>query len=473
MKNILLCCNAMGIGGVETVILNQVLAFTSKNYNVYVVAERGEYTQKVEELGGNFIEIEFPEENNIDIDRVNKIVEIIKQKNITEIHIHKYQCIPTVLTAALMTNTPYFAYEHGIKDTKKYYTWNYPIYNSLFPIYFENAYKIIAITPNVANRTKNEYKLSDEKYAIVHNGIDFNVYYNDNPNYSNNIKKILIISRINTEKLTTVFNGIEVFNEIFRLNNEARLTIVGGGNSEKELKDYLRKNNLEYTENNEKNAIVSIEGKQTDIIKYLKETDLLLGVDRCVLEAISMKVPAIITGYDGIKGLVSKDNINIAMEENFSGFNMSTITKEEYIKDILFLKNNRKKIIEEVYEVAKEKLDCYKNYINICENQDTQFDFIGLFNLLKEKENFIINQSEDIKKKYEWIQKLENKNEELLKEIKKTTEKNVDIEEKNKKIKQELDCVNKEITDIYNSKRWKIAEKINGIFHRKIDKEKK
>ena len=167
MKNILLCCNAMGIGGVETVILNQVLAFTSKNYNVYVVAERGEYTEKVEELGGNFIEIEFPEENNIDIDRVNKIVEIIKQKNITEIHIHKYQCIPTVLTAALMTNTPYFAYEHGIKDTKKYYTWNYPIYNSLFPIYFENAYKIIAITPNVANRTKNEYKLSDEKYFVM------------------------------------------------------------------------------------------------------------------------------------------------------------------------------------------------------------------------------------------------------------------------------------------------------------------
>lgn len=38
MKNILLCNNAMGIGGVETVILNQITAFTRRGYNVYVVA---------------------------------------------------------------------------------------------------------------------------------------------------------------------------------------------------------------------------------------------------------------------------------------------------------------------------------------------------------------------------------------------------------------------------------------------------
>ena len=42
MKNILLCCNKMGIGGVETVILNQIVAFKSRGYNVYVMAEEGE-----------------------------------------------------------------------------------------------------------------------------------------------------------------------------------------------------------------------------------------------------------------------------------------------------------------------------------------------------------------------------------------------------------------------------------------------
>ena len=138
MKNILLCDNAMVIGGVETVILNQITAFTKKGYNVYVVAGKGIYSDKVEELGGHFIECEFPEENDINTDRINKIVEIIKNKQITEIHIHKYQCILSVMPAALITGVPYFAYDHVIKDTSKYYTWNYPIYKIMFPIYFNS-----------------------------------------------------------------------------------------------------------------------------------------------------------------------------------------------------------------------------------------------------------------------------------------------------------------------------------------------
>ena len=71
MKNILLCNNAMGIGGVETVILNQITAFTRRGYNVYVVAGKGIYSDKIEELGGKYIEFDFPEENDIDEKKVN------------------------------------------------------------------------------------------------------------------------------------------------------------------------------------------------------------------------------------------------------------------------------------------------------------------------------------------------------------------------------------------------------------------
>ena len=186
MKNILLCNNSMGIGGVETVILNQITAFRRKGFNVFVIAGKGAYSDKVKELGGNYIEFEFPEENEIDSKKIEKIVEIIKEKQITEIHIHKYQCIPTVMLAAFITKIPYFAYEHGIRDTKKYYTWKYPLYKTLFPIYFKNAYKIIAITPKVAEFTQKEYKIQKDKYVIVHNGIDFEKYMNLEPKYSGN-----------------------------------------------------------------------------------------------------------------------------------------------------------------------------------------------------------------------------------------------------------------------------------------------
>ena len=167
MENILLCNNAMEIGGVETAILNQVIAFSRKGYNVYVIAQKGKYANEVEKLGGRFIEFDFPAENKIDEDKVLKLVKIIRENNINEIHIHKYQCIPTVMTAAFITNTPYLAYEHGIIDTRDYYTWNYPLYKRLFPIYFNNAYKIIAITPTVAERTQKLYDIAKEKYEII------------------------------------------------------------------------------------------------------------------------------------------------------------------------------------------------------------------------------------------------------------------------------------------------------------------
>ena len=45
----------------------------------------------------------------------------------------------------------------------------------------------------------------------------------------------------------------------------------------------------------------------------------------------TMKVPVVVTGYNGINGLITKENINLALEENFSGDNMEVITAEECV----------------------------------------------------------------------------------------------------------------------------------------------
>ena len=176
--------------------------------------------------------MEIPEGNTINVDRINKLVQTIKEKQITEIHIHKYQCIPTAMPAALISGIPYFAYEHGIRDTRKYYTWNYPIYKKLFPIYFKNAYKIIAITPKVAEFTQKS------KYEIVHNGIDFNIYNNENPNYEGEIKKAVIISRFYNEKINTILEGIEIFSKLLETYPTAKLEIVGGGEEKEKIDTY-------------------------------------------------------------------------------------------------------------------------------------------------------------------------------------------------------------------------------------------
>ena len=457
MKNILLCNNAMGIGGVETVILNQITAFIKKGYNVYVTAGKGIYSDKIEELGGKFLEFDYPEENEINKTRINKLVKIIKENQISEIHIHKYQCVPTTMIAAFITQTPYFAYEHGIRDTKKYYTWNYPLYKILFPIYFSNAYKIIAITPRVAEINQKEYGITPEKYEIIHNGIDFEEYMNKTPNYTASLNNIYIISRISEEKFFTILSGIDIFKRILRNNSNATLSIIGDGEKLETLEKYLEKDNLLA------NGQAKMLGAKNNIKEYLEKADLLLGVDRCVLEAIAMKVPAVITGYEGIKGLVDKENINKALEENFSGDNLKTITIEQCIEEIYKLKEEKKQIIEDNYAVAREKLDCFKNYINIPENSKINFNWVELFKILEHQEAIIQEQSKDIKAKYDWIQKIEAENKELHTkkgELEESAKKAEQLKEKNAKMTQELE-------EVYNSKRWKYTEKLSNFFHNK------
>lgn len=461
MKNILICSNAMGIGGVETVILNQIVSFVKKGYKVYVTAKSGAYSKKVNELGGTFIEFEFPEENQINKERVNKLVKIIKEKQITEIHNHKYQCIPTVLTACFITNIPYFTYEHGIKDSKPFYTWNYPIYKELFPIYFKNAYKIIAITPMVADVTKKEYKFSEDKYKIIHNGIDFNEFNNETPNYNNKIEKVFIVTRIDKEKVNPIYNGIKIFKKLLEKFPSAKLYIIGDGNAKNEIIEYLNKENLPNSYKSEKETTVNLLGAKSNIKDYLKTADLLLGIGRCALEAVAMKVPVIITGYEGIKGLITPKNMEIAIEENFLGINMPTISDEQCIKEIENLKENKKDILETVYSYSKDKLDCYKNYINIPEEVELQVDWFQILNIIEKNRNTIEEQSKDIKAKYEIIQKKYEETESLTLEKQQIEEEKLKIEkqlqEKNEKLEEEL-------KNVYNSKRWRYTEKISKIF---------
>lgn len=477
MKNILLCNDLMGIGGVETAILNQISAFVGKGHNVYVIAKKGEYSKRVEELGGVFIECEYLEENKIDFEKVNKIVNIIRKNNISEIHIHKYQCVPNTMLAAFITNVPYLAYEHTVWDTKEYYKWKYPIYKVLFPIYFNNAYKIICITPKTIELTKNEYDIEEEKYLVVHNGIDFNEYINTEIKGNNKSREIYIISRFSEEKKIPIIEGIEIFQEIFKNDNKAKLYIIGDGEKKEDIIQYLEQNNLKYSDSLDESPIIFL-GKKTNIKDYLKKADLVLGVDRCILEAIAMKVPAIITGYDGIKGLVNKENINMALDENFSGDNLKSITKEECMKQLLKLEENKESIVNDNYNVAIEKLDCYKNYINIPDGTKINFNWVNLFSIIEGQVDLIEQQYVDIKGKYDWIQNIEKENEKIKIEKKQLYKENEELiakskiekeelEEKQKNIIEEKNQIKKELEEVYNSKRWRIVERINKIFRGK------
>ena len=42
------------------------------------------------------------------------------------------------------------------------------------------------------------------------------------------------------------------------------------------------------------------------------DNDIVIGLDRCILEAIATKRIAVISGYENITEIVTKDNIEVA-----------------------------------------------------------------------------------------------------------------------------------------------------------------
>ena len=214
MKNkaILICLEKLGVGGVETSVFNQSLAFKEKGYEVIVLAQKGIYTEKLTSKGITCIDFEFNLGNEIDIDRTSQIVEIIKKYNVGQVHIHQFPCLLSAFPACIITNTPYLAFVHSrLTNDFDWYINTFSLYKRLFKFYFDNAYKIITLNYGAIELNTKYFNTNKEKYKVLKNSISFNEYISNTEVID--INNFMVISRIAPEKIIPIQNGIKLFIE--------------------------------------------------------------------------------------------------------------------------------------------------------------------------------------------------------------------------------------------------------------------
>ena len=446
MKNILICLERMDIGGVETSVLNQVMEYKRRGIKPIVISKTGIFTDILKENNIDYEEIEFPLENNIDINRINKIIEIIDKYKVEQVVINQLPCILSVLPACIIKEIPYVAYVHtafhtikpGENNVYDWYERTYPFFKDLLKIYFENASKIIAISKEAAKYVKERYNINKDKFLVLKNSINLNEYKSSNN--ENKKEKWVLISRLSNEKLQSVKNGIDLF-DIYNNPNKI-LTIVGDGDKRKELEEYanskISKDKIKFL------------GASNNVKDIIDANDIALGLDRVMLEALAMKKIAVLIGYDNLKQVITKENIEIEANEGFCGESLERTSTKELAKFIEDENIN----VEDNYEFIKENLNIEKN--------------IYLEEPIKP------NYTKTILKIFELIQKLQEDKLELEKEI--LNLKNIDNNELEKlkqdldKKEQEIKSVNEEkekifneLQSLYNSKRFKIVNNIAKI----------
>ena len=246
-KNILICIEQLSSGGVETAVLNRSIAFIEKGYNVFIACADGIYRRKAEEIGIKWINFEYKLENNLNVDCVKNMINIIKDNNIGQVHIHHFPCLIYAGLACGIVNVPYNVYIHTeVVDVYKWFIYHFNIHKELMRNLVSCAYRIIAVTYKAAENNKDFFEIEDEeKYIVERNSIDFTNY--SSKSKVTDFKRFLIVSRMAEGKYTSIKNGIDLFLKYADKHKERKvvLTIVGDGAMREQIHQYVTENNKE------------------------------------------------------------------------------------------------------------------------------------------------------------------------------------------------------------------------------------
>lgn len=394
-RNILMCNEQLNIGGVETAVLTMCKGYIKAGCNVFVAAKDGIFREQLESIGVKILDLEYELLNRIPYEKMDELKRFCIDNEINEIHIHQYPCILYWLPICMELNIPYVAYIHSIVlGTPQWFMKDFPIYRTILPIFFDNASKILCISENSKAEIQSLFKIDENKYKIVHNCLCMDDFV-----ATGKVEKVtnfIIVSRLSVEKEKSIKTAIDFFKKYNKKVKNCNLKVVGDGPIKEELIKYANDKSIEFL------------GRRSDVPKLLDEVDVLLGVDRCILEAVAMKKVAIISSYDGNLILLDNSNIELASEENFSGNNL-TNQDDVFARLESIDKKEYDKITKSNYEYVNKNYNIdfhlYNDGFYISDNNCWNDVFKEVNNLiceidnLKSKINELTNSSENINKK--------------------------------------------------------------------------
>lgn len=129
--------------------------------------------------------------------------------------------------------------------------------------------------------------------------------------------RIACISRLDEEKIP----GIEDLISKLPAGTAWQLDVIGSGQSDERLAAFVAANAFA--------SQIVMRGWSDELDEPLHRYDLVAGMGRVVLEASAANVPALLVGYDGVKGVLDPNAFRSAAYANFSGRGLATINADE------------------------------------------------------------------------------------------------------------------------------------------------
>lgn len=367
--SILLVTNRMDAGGAETHILSLASALMQAGCFVAVASSGGIFENELKNRG--ILHIHAPLDSKMP-HRILRAALILKRavKRYGFDILHAHSRVAS-LACRMITRGGLLA--TGRRDDLRFVTTAHLDF-SISPLTRRLSYwgeRTLAVSEDLREYLIKGYGVPYETVDITVNGIDTAHFDRcDSPNAVTNGKEkifeIVHVSRIEKDRALTAYALLSILPALIA-KHRVHLTIVGGGELFYDLSLRAERLKLVYGD------CVELVGAKDDVLPYLKRADIAIGVSRAALEAMSCRLPCILSGNDGYLGIYERKKLDRAARTNFCCRGESKPQEKFLLRDIetlitadsekrQALGNEGRATVEEFYSIEKMTRDYLRFY---------------------------------------------------------------------------------------------------------------
>ena len=307
------------VGGAEVLLLHYIKALGIDNYlhYIYCFGNNGHIRKKLEDLGVPVVfgpkrkSIINPVKFSISIMFLFKdLLRFIKKQDIQIIQSHLGHANHLGVAVAMLANIPAFPTVHSTMafiDRRRYWDPRIYFYRALNNIVYRSAVKIIAVSQEVKEIIRKEYRLSESNVVVLKNGIIFE----NSDKIPANIKFEFKLSR-NCQVLIgvgslTYQKGFEVLiravDELVKQGFDNLFVLIAGEGVERDhLEDLIKSLSL--------STYIKLTGLRHDIIELMQASDIFVmpsryeGLSIAMIEAMACALPIVASDAPGLSDYI-------------------------------------------------------------------------------------------------------------------------------------------------------------------------
>lgn len=249
---------------------------------------------------------EVPMNHKFDLSVVNKLVDLIKERDIDLIHTHGYKSDILGVLAARKAGIPCVVTPHGFENAAdlklRFFIW-------LGCKAMKYGTAVVPLSKQLCDDVRG-FGVAESKLHYIQNGVDLSeveAIRLQPPKTHYDHKRIGFIGQMISRK--NIRDILDIFNDIKTRHTNVRLYLLGDGDERAELETYAK--TLDVAQD------IEFLGFRDDRLELLKSFDLFVmtstleGIPRCLMEACAMETPVAAYNIAGIDQLITHEKTGL------------------------------------------------------------------------------------------------------------------------------------------------------------------